>query len=141
MQPRSAPGRSPRLALLAVLAVLAVIAACTSTAPTPGPTGIITGSAMAGPTCPVESDPPDPNCEPRPVAAAVIVATDAAGNEVARTQTGGDGRFSLTVPHGRWQIRAEPRDDYFAVSEPIEIDVDATDIARVVDFTYDTGIR
>ena len=137
MHPRSLV----KVALLASLAVLAVLAACTPTAPTPGPSGVITGSAMAGPTCPVETNPPDPGCEPKPVAGAVIVAVDAAGNEIARTQTAADGTFSLTVPHGRFEIRAEPRDDYFAVSQPIEIDVDATDIARVVDFTYDTGIR
>ncbi len=129
------------LAMLLSLALLAAIAGCSAPAPTVAPSGVITGSAMAGPTCPVESVPPDPSCEPRPVAGAVIVATNAQGAEVGRTQTREDGTFSLTVPHGHFEIRAEPRDDYFAVSEPIEIDVDATDIARVVDFTYDTGIR
>ena len=129
------------LAKLRSLALLAVIGGCMAPAPTLAPSGVITGSAMAGPTCPVHSVPPDPTCEPVPVVGAVIVATNAEGVEVTRTQTRDDGTFSLTVPHGRFEIRAEPRDDYFAVSEPVEIDVDATDIARVVDFTYDTGIR
>jgi hypothetical protein len=124
-----------------VLASLVVSAACTTTAPSATPGVVVTGSAMAGPTCPVETDPSDPACEPRPVPDAVIVATDAAGAVIARTQTRADGTFSLALPHGRFEIRAEPRDDYFAVSDPIEIDVDATDIARVLDFTYDTGIR
>ena len=45
--------------------------------PAGGPPGV-TGTVTAGPVCPVETVPPKPECAPRPVAGAVIVATDAA---------------------------------------------------------------
>ena len=46
-----------------------------------GETGI-RGVALAGPVCPVETVPPDPNCAARPVAGAVILVRDGSGSEV-----------------------------------------------------------
>src|SRR6478735_5384216 len=57
----------------------------------------VTGTITAGPVCPVEQTPPDPQCAPRPVADAVIVATNAAGTEIARTTSAADGSYELIV--------------------------------------------
>ncbi len=39
-------------------------------------------TALAGPVCPVETDPPSPDCAPQPVDAANMIVTDAEGTEV-----------------------------------------------------------
>lgn len=62
-----------------------------------GPRPSVTGMVTAGPVCPVERNPPDPSCAPRMMAAAVIVATDASGQEVARATTAADGSYLLTI--------------------------------------------
>ena len=56
-----------------------------------GPSGRLEVIARAGPVCPVETDPPSPECAPRPVDSATIIVTDATGDEVARGTTGPDG--------------------------------------------------
>ena len=57
----------------------------------------VTGTVTAGPVCPVEQSPPDPKCAARPVAGAVIVATDASGQEVGRATSAADGSYQLIV--------------------------------------------
>ena len=46
--------------------------------------GGIAGRVLAGPTCPVQKDPPDPDCADRPVTGAVLVVFDSSGQEVTR---------------------------------------------------------
>src|SRR6266550_3737051 len=69
--------------------------------PLPNPQSV-SGRATAGPTCPVERNPPDPACAARPVAGAVLVIHDRAGAGVARVTTDKDGRFSLTLAPGAY---------------------------------------
>jgi len=52
-------------------------AVCPTPAPVAGKSGI-KGTAMLGPFCPVEKNPPDPNCADRPYKTA-LVATNANG--------------------------------------------------------------
>ncbi len=58
---------------------------------------------MAGPTCPVVTDPPQSGCGDRPVAGASLVIVDDAGDEVATATTGDDGRFRLDLPPGTYR--------------------------------------
>src|SRR6478735_10167932 len=64
--------------------------------PAGGPPSV-TGTVTAGPVCPVETVPPKPECAPRPVAGAVIVAMDAGGQEIGRATTAADGSYRMTV--------------------------------------------
>ena len=128
-----------RAGALVLLLTLVVATGCAAPAATPS--GLVNGRAAAGPVCPVVTDPPDPGCADRPVAGAAVVALDESGREVARTRTGADGRYTLTVPHGRLRIVALPVEGLFAVSDPVPVVVDGRDIAHVADFSYDTGIR
>ena len=48
--------------------------------------GVIEVRAVAGPVCPVETVPPDPACEPRPVAGAPIFVMPADGRDVVVAQ-------------------------------------------------------
>ena len=87
--------------------LLAGLAAC---GPVPIATtdGTAVGGAMGyahvGPTCPVERSPPDPACADRPYSGAFVVE-GLDGRRVTDFSTGGDGRFSVGLPPGSYNIR------------------------------------
>jgi hypothetical protein len=98
----------------------------------------IRGVASAGPVCPVER-PNDPNCVPRPVVGATVHVLDESGTEVAQLQTDPTGAFSVTLPPGRYQVRADPVEGLMTAPPPVEIQV--TNGLAPVELAYDTGIR
>ena len=97
-------------------------------------------SATAGPTCPVERDPPDPACAPRPVGGATIVIQDAQGNEVATVSTDPSGLVFVPVPAGVYVVRAVDTGALPTAPQPQKAVVEADQIAQV-SLSYDTGIR
>jgi hypothetical protein len=106
----------------------------------PGPTGV-QGKATAGPTCPVETNPPDPACAERPVVGAVLVFTNAAGTEVARATSGADGAFSVELAPGSYTITAQPAEGLMGTPSPMEVVVEGGQPMTEVQVSYDTGIR
>lgn len=104
-------------------------------------TGGVTGRALAGPTCPVVQDPPDPSCADRPVAGAVIVVRDARGREVARVTTAADGLFTLELPGGTYTLEPQPVEGLMGTAAPVEVTVEPGEAPVLVDLPYDTGIR
>jgi len=128
--------------LAVLLAALAVVLGACSPAPSPVAKVHLTGRATAGPVCPVEQVPPDPSCAPRPVAGAVLAIVTAAGAEVARARTAGDGSFAFDVPEGDYRLVPQPVEGLLGTAPPIEFS------ARLggpqpapLDVQYDTGIR
>lgn len=97
------------------------------------------GLALAGPVCPVETNPPDPACAPRPVVDASVIAVAASG-ETFESTTDRDGEFSLVLPPGRYEIIAQPVEGFMGSPTPIEIEVRSEAIDLGV-LEYDTGIR
>ena len=134
------------LAALLVAALVALLAAACSPAPTAesgGPPQAIVGSVTAGPICPVERNPPQSGCAPRPVAGALIVLDDSTGREVARTTSGPDGRYRITVATaGAFSVRGLPVAGLMGAPRPVTITL-AAGIGGVqtVNLEYDTGIR
>lgn len=116
-----------------------------SVPPVPIPSGggpWLVGVATAGPVCPVERNPPDPACAPRPVVGATIVVLDPGGREVARVTTGADGTYRVAVPAGRVRVEAAPAAGLMGTPAPIDAVVPAGPRAWLrVDVVYDTGIR
>jgi hypothetical protein len=115
-----------------------------STLPSPSPTergGLITGKVTAGPTCPVERPSPDPACAERAVAGAVLVVQDAGGREVARTESGADGGFTLTLVPGWYRLVPQPEEGLLGTPQPIPFQVEAGVLTPPIPVTYDTGIR
>lgn len=106
----------------------------------PDATGL-RGAVTAGPTCPVVRDPPDPACADRPVAGAVLVFTDAAGAEAARTTSQADGSFSVDLAPGSYQLLAQPVEGLMGTPGPIDVEVEAGQPMAEVQVSYDTGIR
>ena len=109
--------------------------------PAGGPPGV-TGTVTAGPVCPVETVPPKPECAPRPVAGAVIVATDAGGQEVGRATTAADGSYQMIVGEtGTVTISALPVGGLMRAPAPVSVTLASPSVTERVDLEYDTGIR
>lgn len=104
-----------------------------------GRTGI-EGVALAGPVCPVETVPPDPDCAARPVAAATVVIRAARGAEVARSVTAADGSFFVELPAGAYVVEPQPAENLMGTPSAQDVTVVAGRVASV-QLEYDTGIR
>lgn len=97
------------------------------------------GLALAGPVCPFETNPPDPACAARPVVGATVLAVADSG-EAFESTTDAEGRFSILLPPGRYEIIAQPVEGLMASPTPMEIEVRTQAIDLGV-LEYDTGIR
>lgn len=121
------------------LAILSVLAACE---PAPATSEVsVEGVALAGPTCPVVTDPPDPNCADRPVAGAEIIAIAADGTEVARGRTDAEGRIELILPEGTYDLVPQPVEGLMGTASAVSVRVEEGVALDEVIFAYDTGIR
>lgn len=118
-------------AAAAVALVLATACASPSVAATRSG---VTGTVLAGPTCPVET--PESPCPDRPVADAVVKAKGEGTTKTTRTD--GSGRFRLRLRPGLYTIKAQS-DSVFGC-EPERARVVKR---RFTDVTIncDTGIR
>ena len=102
----------------------------------------VTGTVTAGPVCPVEPASPDPRCAPRPVAGAVIVATDASGQEVGRATSAADGTYALVVGEtGTVVLTAQPVTGLMRPPAPVSVTLTSPGQVEHIDLEYDTGIR
>jgi hypothetical protein len=128
-----------RFLVLAGVLSMVVVGACSPEAPVDG-TATITGRLVAGPTCPVETDPPDPECAAQPVADAEIVAALPDGTEI-RARSGQDGRFRLVLPPGAVTITFATVQGLMSTPDSITATVQENQMLDLSDITYDTGIR
>jgi hypothetical protein len=131
--------------LLAACAPASVASPGPSASPVGSPAGgppTVAGTVTAGPVCPVESSSPDPGCAARPVAGAVIVATDASGQEVGRATSAADGTCELIVTEtGTVRITAQPVTGLARPPDPVDVTLTFPTEVHRVDLEYDTGIR
>ena len=97
-------------------------------------------TAVAGPTCPVET-PDDPACAPRPVGGAVIVVADGQGNGgVAKVELDDTGTAFIELPAGSYVIEAILVDGPMGAPGSQTATVVAGERTSVA-FIFDTGIR
>ena len=129
-------------ALAASLLFGIVVAGCSGSSATsnaPPDTGI-RGTATAGPVCPVERNPPDPSCAPRPVVGATIVIRDGSGSQVAVAISGADGAYFVAVPPGQYVVDPQPVEGLMGTAPKQPAAVNAGAITEIP-LDYDTGIR
>lgn len=119
------------------MALLVIVAACAAPVDT---TATIIGRLVAGPVCPVETDPPDPACVPHPVADAGVVAMDVDGNEY-RALSGVDGSFRLAVPAGKVVVTFSEVEGLMGVPEAVTVTLAHMETVDLGEIGYDTGIR
>jgi hypothetical protein len=97
----------------------------------------VRGTAHVGPTCPVETSPPDPACADRAYAGNFVVET-VGGNRVAEFTTGSDGRYSVALPPGSYQVRLR---DGNAMPSMAPQPFTVRDGWSLLDLALDSGIR
>jgi hypothetical protein len=100
----------------------------------------VTIQLTAGPVCPVEQNPPDPNCAGRAVANAEVVIYDANGVEIDRAMSDQDGMVTIEVPGGSYYVVPQPVEGLMGTPEAAAFSVPGSGSADLV-FSYDTGIR
>jgi hypothetical protein len=104
-----------------------------------GRTGVLL-TAIAGPTCPVETVPPEPECAPRPVPGAVVVVRDVAGDEVMQIALDAGGFAFVELPAGTYSLEGQAAPDLMGTPDAQSVTV--SDGAAVpITLQYDTGIR
>lgn len=130
--------------LLGLLGCLSMILAACESLPTltATGTGTIDVRAVAGPVCPVERQPPDPACAPRPVEGARILVQPGDGRDivVGEATTDADGHGSVALPPGEYFVFGLDVEGLMGRPEPVTVSVEPGETVTV-DLVYDTGIR
>lgn len=104
------------------------------------PTAKFEITAVAGPVCPAETDPPSPECAAQPVENAVIIIETADADEIARGTTNADGVVTIDVAPRELSIVPQPVEGYMGTAGSVTVTaLDGQTVQVVVD--YDTGIR
>jgi len=109
--------------------------------PTPG-AGLaqVTISLVAGPVCPVEQNPPNPSCTPRPVDGAQIIVRDPSGAQVASATVDQSGEVTFELPTGAYYAEASGANGMMRQPEPAAFSV-VGGSTMSFSMEYDTGIR
>lgn len=94
----------------------------------------------SGPICPVERNPPDPNCEPRPVVNAEVILRDPSGAEAARAISNEEGIVEFVVPGGAYYVEAPEVEGLLGTPTPQAFSGVGGDHVGLM-LSYDTGIR
>jgi hypothetical protein len=103
--------------------------------------GALDITLVAGPVCPVETQPADPACEPRPVANATVVIRSADGSEIARTVSDDQGHARADgLPAGVYVVEAEPVQGYMGTPPAAAVWALGAEPGAAT-LAYDTGIR
>jgi hypothetical protein len=106
-----------------------------------GDTGVVSGTVLLGPTCPVVKDPPDPSCADKPYETTIQVI--AVGSPLSSPfkviNTDAQGNYTVTLPVGAYALQPQGG----SVMPRCETrDVTVTSGANLkVDLACDTGIR
>jgi hypothetical protein len=97
-------------------------------------------SGIAGPTCPVETVPPDPACAPRPAPNVGVLITNDDGTLRHKVVLDAAGQVFVALEPGVYVVDAEGSAGFMSGPEAHRVVVDA---GRVTDVTlaFDTGIR
>ena len=140
-EPLVGHARLPAMKMLRFGSAVALVIAAAGCAPPESVTASIGGVVLAGPTCPVVIDPPDPACNDRAVASAVLVVRGADGREVARTTSDAQGAFRVALAAGSYVIEPQPVDGLMDTAEPVEVTVEHGEDIADLTIRYDTGIR
>jgi hypothetical protein len=98
------------------------------------------GAVTAGPTCPVQQDPPGVACDDRPVAGARLLVLDSNGDVVADVVADSEGMFDMRVPAGAYVLEPQPNEGFMGTAQPVEFEV-GSDLEVDLEVRYDTGIR
>jgi hypothetical protein len=100
----------------------------------------VKGRVTAGPTCPVETDPPDPACADRGFETTIRVKTLPDRRLVRKVHTGEKGRFRTRLRPGRYRLVPRSGENGLPRCSPQDVTVKENRFT-LVHLTCDTGIR
>jgi hypothetical protein len=101
--------------------------------------GTVHGQVLLGPICPVQRNPPDPACAPKPYKTTISILRTTSGVVYKKVATSSAGRFTLSLSPGMYVLRARGGSVY-----PRCTDTRVKVLARkslTVIVNCDTGIR
>ncbi|MGH2384479.1 MAG: hypothetical protein ACRDGB_05430 [Candidatus Limnocylindria bacterium] len=127
----------------AVIMIVFSLGACAPAAPSgDAEAGTLEVSVLAGPVCPVETEEPDPACDPRPVAGAQLFVSPGDGTDIVLAEAISDdnGSASFELPAGTYIVMGAEVAGFFGLPEPAVAEVLADGTASLT-LSYDTGIR
>jgi hypothetical protein len=97
----------------------------------------VRGTATIGPTCPVETNPPDPNCADRPYQGRFVVES-VGGTRVAEFATAADGTYAIALAPGSYQVRLRDANTMPSMApQPFTV----REGWSLLDLSLDSGIR
>jgi hypothetical protein len=102
--------------------------------------GTVLGTVMLGPSCPVESYPPDPNCADKPYATSLVLTTLDGARVLKQFDSNTDGTFRVEVMPGTYAIRSAASANILPYCQVDNIVVPPNGFAEVV-VSCDSGIR
>lgn len=108
-----------------------------------GPAGdiaLVVGTVTSGPQCPVQSDPPQPGCEDKPVSGAPVHLLIPGREGSVPVSVAADGTFVLDVVPGEYVVVADPVEGLLGTPAPLELTIGAGEV-RLIELVYDTGMR
>ncbi len=104
--------------------------------------GLLSGTISIGPLCPVETFPPDPNCQPTEAtykAWPIGVWTADKKSKLGILEPDLDGTYNFNLPEGNYLVDLDVQHIFdTTLPETIEIEADKTVFLEIV---IDTGIR
>ena len=144
-----AGARPPRMRIALGLVVLLLVAGCAapiggtgSSTPSASDEGVsVSGSVVAGPICPVVTEPPQSGCADRPVVGAVILVLDTAGDKLARVVSDEAGDIHVSLAPGRYRMVPQRVEGLMGTAPEQELTVADGEPVDDLVITYDTGIR
>jgi len=123
----------------ASIALFAIPFAAGSTSKPVVANGTILGQVLLSPVCPVERNPPDPACAPKPYKTIVSVLKSSNGAVYKKVAASALGRFSISVPAGSYVLRASGAKVYPRCTDtPVKVIANKSVSVKI---GCDTGIR
>lgn len=104
--------------------------------------GLLTGTVSIGPLCPVETDPPDPNCQPTEEtynAWPIVVWTLDKKSKLGQIKPNLDGAYSIELPIGSYLVDLE-KQHLFGTTLPVVVKIGENETS-ILNIDIDTGIR
>jgi hypothetical protein len=100
----------------------------------------IQGTSFISPVCPVEKNPPDPGCNPKPYQATIIVKTSNGQTEVTRFTTMANGQFKVKLNPGAYLLVSANSSESYPRGTSQQVVVQKNKFTQVT-ITFDSGMR
>jgi len=99
----------------------------------------IQGQILIGPSCPVESVPPQAQCAPKGYAGTVQVLSSDQSKEITKFTADVTGNFKVNLAPGDYYLKPVKQNTY-PIAQPQSVSVTANSYTKVT-IEYDSGIR